>query len=147
MIRLFLSLCLSALCAGPVSAQYDPFSDGGGTQTVAAMVPEAKAFVPGKPLAFALELKHPEKWHSYYLNSGGIELSPEIKWELPPGFTAVPIQWPVPGVKDGYSAKSLVYEAQLQPHGFSLRRTTPRASTRHPRFCRSSHAIRSYDTA
>ena len=106
---MFLSLLLSAACAGTVFAQYDPFSDGGGTKTVAAMVPEAKAFVPGKPLAFALELKHPGEWHSYYLNSGGIELSPEIKWELPPGFTAGPIQWPVPGVKDGYGAKSLVY--------------------------------------
>lgn len=109
MIRLFLSLWLSAWCAGVVSAQYDPFADAGGTKTIAAMAPEAKAFVPGKPLAFALELKHPEKWHSYYLNSGGIENSPEIKWDLPPGFTAGPIQWPVPEVKDGYGAKSFVY--------------------------------------
>ena len=113
MIRLFLSLCLSAMCATTISAQYDPFSDGGGTKTVAAMVPEAKAIVPGKPLAFALELKHPENWHSYYLNSGGVELSPEIKWELPPGFTAGPIEWPVPGVKDGYGGKSLVYEGTV----------------------------------
>ena len=27
-------------------------------------------------------------WHSYYLNSGGVELPPSIDWKLPPGFTA-----------------------------------------------------------
>lgn len=57
----------------------------------------------------ALQLSHPENWHSYYFNSGGVELAPAIQWTLPEGFTAGPIQWPVPEVKDGYFGKSFIY--------------------------------------
>lgn len=77
--------------------------------TTASLIAEASAIAPGKPFTLALQLKHPAGWHSYYLNSGGIESSPAIKWLLPAGFSAGPIQWPTPAIKDGYSGKSLVY--------------------------------------
>ena len=34
---------------------------------------------------------------------------PPLKWTLPEGFAAGPIQWPVPEVKDGFAGKSFVY--------------------------------------
>ena len=77
--------------------------------SVADLFSEEKTIAPGKPFTLALQLEHPEKWHSYYRNSGGIEQSPAIQWTLPPGFTAGPIQWTVPEVKDGYFGKSFVY--------------------------------------
>ena len=55
------------------------------------------------------QARPPEDWHSYYQNSGGVELPPAIVWKLPDGFTAGPIQWPVPEVKDGFFGKSFVY--------------------------------------
>ena len=73
------------------------------------MVSEAKTIAPGAKFSVALKLDHPEGWHSYYQNSGGIEQSPAIKWTLPEGFSAGPIQWPVPEVKDGYFGKSFVH--------------------------------------
>jgi len=111
MIRFFLPAIVIAASAAVATAQYDnPF---GGGETAAASIPslvaEAKGVAPGKVLTLALQLKHPAGWHSYYLNSGGIENSPAIEWQLPPGFTAGPIQWPVPEVKDGYSGKSFIY--------------------------------------
>ena len=84
----------------------------GQTETLSSaanLLSEEKAIAPGKPFTLALKLDHPQNWHSYYQNSGGIEQSPAIKWTLPPGFTAGPIQWPVPEVKDGYFGKSFVY--------------------------------------
>jgi len=82
---------------------------GGGTKSGAEVRVEAKAIAPGKPFSVALELSHPDGWHSYYKNSGGVELPPTIEWKLPEGFSAGPIQWPVPEVKDGYFGKSFVY--------------------------------------
>jgi thiol:disulfide interchange protein DsbD len=77
--------------------------------TVATMVPEVKTIAPGGKFSVALKLEHPADWHSYYLNSGGVEEAPSIQWTLPDGFVAGAIQWPVPEVKDGFFGKSFVY--------------------------------------
>jgi DsbC/DsbD-like thiol-disulfide interchange protein/cytochrome c biogenesis protein CcdA len=77
--------------------------------TRATLLAEVKSIAPGSTFTVALSLDHPEKWHSYYRNSGSIELPPEIKWTLPEGFAAGPIQWPVPEVKEGFFGKSFIY--------------------------------------
>ena len=84
-------------------------AQSGGNSSVASLISEEKVIAPGKPFTVALKLDHPQDWHSYYQNSGGVELPPAIKWTLPEGFTAGPIQWPVPEVKDGFFGKSFVY--------------------------------------
>jgi thiol:disulfide interchange protein len=81
----------------------------GGNSSQASLVSEAATIAPGATFTVALQLDHPLEWHSYYKNSGGVELPPAIEWKLPEGFTAGPIQWPVPEVKDGYFGKSFVY--------------------------------------
>jgi thiol:disulfide interchange protein len=86
------------------------FAEGDATASVAQLQSEQKSIAPGKSFTVALQLSHPEGWHSYYKNSGGVELPPAIAWDLPNGFTAGPIQWPVPEVKDGYFGKSFAYE-------------------------------------
>ncbi len=72
-------------------------------------VAEARCIAPGATFSVALQLAHPAGWHSYYQNSGGVELAPALSWSLPAGFAAGPIQWPVPEVKDGFFGKSFVY--------------------------------------
>lgn len=92
-------------------AQFDsPFGEA--SSSVANLVSENKTIAPGKSFSVALKLSHPAEWHSYYQNSGGVELPPSITWKLPPGFTAGPIQWPVPEVKDGFLGKSFVYPGE-----------------------------------
>ena len=81
----------------------------GKTASDAQLLAGAISIAPGKSFSVALQLAHPEGWHSYYKNSGGVELPPSVEWELPDGFTAGPIQWPVPEVKDGYFGKNFVY--------------------------------------
>ena len=104
-----ISFVFAALVAA-ANAQIDsPFGVPDSASSTASLTPEAKTLVPGKPLTVALQLKHPAGWHSYYRNSGGIENSPAVEWKLPPGFTAGPLQWPTPEVKDGYAGKSFVY--------------------------------------
>jgi thiol:disulfide interchange protein len=111
MARLFV-LLFSLLVSSFLTAQTPGFGFGGG-KTVAAskatLVSEVSAIAPGKPFTVALQLAHPDGWHSYYQNSGGLEKPPVITWTLPEGFTAGPIQWPVPEVKDGVFGKSFIY--------------------------------------
>ena len=77
--------------------------------SLSSLIPEVTAVAPGEPFSIALKLEHPEKWHSYYLNSGGVELPPSIEWKLPTGAKAGAIQWPIPEVKEGFNGKSFVY--------------------------------------
>jgi len=111
MIRLIRLLLALAVVAGSVRAEFgDPFADAtGAVSSTASLVVEVTAIAPGKAFTLALRLEHPAGWHSYYRNSGGIELPPAIEWQLPAGFSAGPLQWPVPAIKDGYSGKSFVY--------------------------------------
>jgi thiol:disulfide interchange protein/DsbC/DsbD-like thiol-disulfide interchange protein len=110
MIRNSLIFFAFAALLATANAQLDsPFGAPESASSTASLTPEAKTLVPGKPLTLALQLKHPAGWHSYYLNSGGIEMSPAVEWKLPAGFTAGPLQWPTPEVKDGYAGKSFVY--------------------------------------
>jgi thiol:disulfide interchange protein DsbD len=96
-------LCLTI----PARAQFG--LPGGAPQSVAEMTAEVESIAPGSTFTVALKLAHPDEWHSYYQNSGGVELPPSIKWTLPQGFSAGPIQWPAPQVKDGFFGKSFVY--------------------------------------
>lgn len=78
-------------------------------KSISSLIPEVTAVAPGQPFTLALKLEHPENWHSYYLNSGGVELPPSIEWKLPTGAKADGIQWPVPEAKEGFNGKSFIY--------------------------------------
>lgn len=66
----------------------------------ASLVAAETAIVPGKPVQVALRLVHDAHWHTYWLNPG-TGLATDIKWTLPPGWTAGPILWPAPhAIKD-----------------------------------------------
>ncbi len=78
--------------------------------SLSSLIPEVTAVAPGEPFSIVLKLEHPEKWHSYYLNSGGVENPPSIEWKFPNGGHAGAIQWPIPEVKDGFNSKSFVYK-------------------------------------
>lgn len=101
--RLLLTLLLTSL---PLQAQIDiPDLE----KTKATFHTEVVSVAPGDRFHVALELDLPRNWHSYYLNSGGLELPLRLEWDLPEGFTHGPILWPPPEVKDGYFGKSFIY--------------------------------------
>lgn len=106
MHRIALLLAAIFTCTATLHAQL------GKTSSDAQLLAGAISIAPGKTFTVALQLSHPEGWHSYYKNSGGVELPPAIKWELPAGFVAGPIQWPVPEVKVGEFGTSYVYQGE-----------------------------------
>ena len=62
----------------------------------AELVTEPRAIEPGKTFTVAVRLSMKEHWHTYWRNPGDSGLATEIAWTLPAGFSAGPIQWPVP---------------------------------------------------
>jgi thiol:disulfide interchange protein/DsbC/DsbD-like thiol-disulfide interchange protein len=62
----------------------------------AELIPERTTIQLGQPFDIALHLHADPGWHTYWINPGDAGLATTIKWTLPSGFTAGPIQWPTP---------------------------------------------------
>ncbi len=75
---------------------------GPGTAVVRAdsieveLVTEHKSVQPGGEIHAGIRMKMDFGWHVYWRNAGDAGVSPTIKWSLPEGFVAGPIQWPAP---------------------------------------------------
>jgi DsbC/DsbD-like thiol-disulfide interchange protein len=62
----------------------------------AELVAARDAAEPGRPLLVALRLRAKPGWHTYWRNPGDSGQPTSIDWQLPPGFSAGAIRWPVP---------------------------------------------------
>jgi thiol:disulfide interchange protein DsbD len=85
----------------------------------ARLVSETTAIGPGQSIWVALEFKIRDGWHTYWRNPGDSGQATTLTWQLPAGFTAGDIVWPVPHrfelpplVNYGY-AKSAIHLVKL----------------------------------
>lgn len=62
----------------------------------ASLVADTTAVVPGKPFRLGLHLKIAPGWHVYWKNPGDSGIATGTGWDLPEGFSAGPVQWPLP---------------------------------------------------
>jgi thiol:disulfide interchange protein/DsbC/DsbD-like thiol-disulfide interchange protein len=88
----------------------------------ARVVVEQTSILPGKPFAAGVILRMDPDWHVYWKNPGDSGLPTKVTWEMPPGFVAGPIQWPVPErietqglVTYGYSGQILLFAVITPP--------------------------------
>ncbi|HQW39133.1 MAG TPA: protein-disulfide reductase DsbD family protein, partial [Usitatibacteraceae bacterium] len=81
----------------------------------AELLAEAAAAAPGKPATVGLRLRMDKDWHTYWRNPGDSGLPTKIRWTLPEGWQAGPIQWPYPEAQRvgplmnyGYSGEAML---------------------------------------
>ena len=94
-LRLALGLAFFLLASSPAHAQLH----SGKTLVKASLLADTTAIVPGQPFLVGLLLEMAPGWHTYWQYSGDSGLPTTLKWDLPAGFSAGPIQWPVPQAK------------------------------------------------
>src|SRR5688500_15247079 len=51
---------------------------------------------PGGEVELAIHMRPKAGWHGYWRNPGDAGLPMEVRWQLPPGFSAGPLRYPVP---------------------------------------------------
>jgi DsbC/DsbD-like thiol-disulfide interchange protein/cytochrome c biogenesis protein CcdA len=51
---------------------------------------------PGGEVELAIHMRPAPGWHGYWLNPGDAGLPMDVQWQLPKGFTASPLRYPVP---------------------------------------------------
>jgi thiol:disulfide interchange protein DsbD len=104
-VRFFLNLLAAALFSVATAAQ--------AAHTQAKLVLDAAAARPGDTVMAGIYLRMDPHWHTYWRNSGDSGKPTTIDWELPPGITAGPIQWPVPTKLPPDDLTTYVYENEV----------------------------------
>jgi thiol:disulfide interchange protein/DsbC/DsbD-like thiol-disulfide interchange protein len=103
--RFLTLLAAGFLAAAPVLRASDAIPDEpttGRSATVtqphvtAELIAETITAHGGHPFQIALHLHMDPGWHTYWINPGDAGLATDIKWTLPPGWSAGPIEWPTP---------------------------------------------------
>lgn len=67
-----------------------------GGQIEIGLVSEVNSVRPGETLTLGLQIQQEPDWHTYWKSPGIVGVPTSLKWQLPPGFSAGEIQWPVP---------------------------------------------------
>src|SRR2546423_5601125 len=65
---------------------------------------------PGGEVELAIHMRTNPGWHGYWLNPGDAGLPMDVKWQLPPGFSAGPLRYPVPGRLEIAGLMNYVYQ-------------------------------------
>jgi thiol:disulfide interchange protein/DsbC/DsbD-like thiol-disulfide interchange protein len=98
-LSLLLALLLAAL-AQPALANH----------MAAELVPEGPA-APGKPVTVAIHFTPEKGWHGYWKNPGDAGYGMDLKWHLPPGWSAGEPEYPVPQTLEIAGLMNHVYES------------------------------------
>ena len=83
---------------------------GGQKLVEASLLADTTAIVPGKPFRLGLLLRMAPGWHTYWENPGDSGLATTFDPQLPEGFPAGPIAWPLP--------KRLVEPGDIQVYAY-----------------------------
>lgn len=80
----------------------------------AEVVADTTAIVPGKQFTVGILLRMEPHWHTYWAFSGDAGLPTEIKWDLPAGWEAGEIRWPIPvKLQDPGDIETYGYEGEV----------------------------------
>ena len=91
----FVFACLLALCAS--APAQDSKKVGAATVT---LVTDTAAVEAGKPFTAGVRFEIDPTWYIYWQNAGDIGGPTSVEWELPAGFKAGPLRWPIPAVHE-----------------------------------------------
>lgn len=89
-------LVVSLLILGMASASVQAAEIREGRNTALRLVAEKDAIVPGEAMTLAVAVDIRENWHVYWVNPGDSGDKLRLAWDLPAGFQAGDVQWPVP---------------------------------------------------
>ena len=92
-----------AIAAGPKTAKPGPAPAPAGPGRMekkgavqVELVTDVAQAEAGKPFLAGVHFRIEKDWYIYWQFVGDIGLATSVEWELPPGFKAGPLQWPVP---------------------------------------------------
>ncbi len=109
LLRALLRLVAIVVLAAGLSARAQDYQ---GRKLVSpSLIADTAAVVAGKPFTVGVLLKMEPGWHTYWQFGGDSGAPTKIDWELPEGFKAGAIQWPLPTARpDEGDQLTYIYE-------------------------------------
>lgn len=104
-----LSITMAMITSGIAGAQQAPARDPS-PHSDAVLVSGVASAVPGALVTVAVRLTLDPGWHTYWINPGDAGLPLKVKWTLPAGVTAGPLQFPTPHLTPQPPLMSYGYE-------------------------------------
>ena len=96
-------------------------------QLTVDLIAEPRPIEPGKPFTIGLRFRPEPGWHIYWKNPADSGMAPTVQWKLPEGYTAGPLQFPLPEkilapplVTYGYEMETLLLAEITPPTGQPL---------------------------
>jgi len=77
------------------------------------LISERTSVQPAQPFAVGLHFQLEEGWHIYWTNPGDSGEPPRVKWDLPAGFQAGPLLWPIPRRIEDHSLIDYGYQNEV----------------------------------
>jgi thiol:disulfide interchange protein DsbD len=112
--RRWLALLIALLSAAPAFAQESPAFGGGAQHVTASLIADTTKIAAGRPFIVGVRLQLAPGWHTYWQFPGEAGGAPRVEWELPPGFSAGEIRWPIPQSRlDEGDLLTYTYEGDL----------------------------------
>ena len=105
MFRILLTLLWWMLASASASASEGPL--------VSVQAQAAGAVRPGSTVDIAWTFTIAADWHLYWQNPGDSGLPPQVRWTLPTGWTADPLQFPVPQRHEAAGLVSFIFEREV----------------------------------
>ena len=113
-MRSFLSIVLLGVAATTAKAQAPSIVHPTKDRPVEVeLVTAGRAFVPGETTWIGIRVKPEEGWHTYWRYAGDVGSAPSVVWNLPKGWKAGAIAWPVPHRISSPPLASYGYEREL----------------------------------
>ncbi len=82
--------------AGQAPVPQLPSGDDPTPNSEIALLSSVESVQPGTPFTLAVHIAIDPGWHTYWINGGDAGNELFVEWSLPAGYTAGPLQWPVP---------------------------------------------------
>lgn len=108
LVGILAALGLSAAGVAPAAAQAVKTD-----HVTVELVPQTRGVTPGGTVQVALRQEIQPGWHTYWKNSGDSGAPTEIKWTLPPGWTAGDIVWAPPSRQPTGPLMNYGYQGQV----------------------------------
>ena len=111
---LILVLTLSLGWAASAPAQFGAKFGGNKVTVTPSLVADTTKIAAGKPFTVGVRLLLAPGWHTYWIFPGESGGAPKVEWQLPDGFRAGEIQWPIPQARlDEGDLLTYTYEGDL----------------------------------
>ncbi len=111
-VRLAGAVCLGLVGRARMAEAQQPQRDLS-PHSDAVLVSEAAAAQPGAKVTVAVRLTLDSGWHTYWINPGDAGLPLKVKWTLPAGATAGPLEFPTPRLTPQAPLMSYGYENEV----------------------------------